>query len=120
MNAKQQAQLQKAQEQQQKAQQQEAKRKMILKQIMSSEAYERLNRIALVKPEKAHQVGNMLMQAVQSRSVQGLIDDNYLKNMLNKIGEQQGNGPKITVRRKRDMFEDSDDSDDGLDLDDLM
>uniref|UniRef100_A0A0E0HHQ3 Uncharacterized protein n=1 Tax=Oryza nivara TaxID=4536 RepID=A0A0E0HHQ3_ORYNI len=47
----------------------EERRQMMLAQILSSEARERLSRIALVKPDKARGVEDVLLRAAQSGGI---------------------------------------------------
>ena len=51
------------------------------------EAAERLNRIKIVKSDKAERLENMILQMAQQGQVQSQITDSYLKQMLEGISE---------------------------------
>ena len=72
---------------------------------------QRLARIALVKPEKAQALENMLLQAAQRGQLGGKVTEDALIGMLEKInggsGEGGGRGgPKIEMRRRNVMDDD--------------
>lgn len=75
---------QEALEQQAKAQEAEAQINLIMRQIMSPEARERLGNIRLAKPEFARQVELLLIQLFQSGRLRKL-DDKEFKALLTKI-----------------------------------
>ena len=79
--------------------------------LMEPKARERLARIALVKPEKAQALENMLLQAAQRGQLGGKVTEDALIGMLEKInggsGEGGGRGgPKIEMRRRNVMDDD--------------
>src|SRR5919204_1124462 len=80
----QQAQVQAAQEQQYREQVQ-AQRQMILRQILTPEARERLGRIELAYPELKENIENQLIQLAQSGRVQRQIDDATLRQILERV-----------------------------------
>lgn len=80
----QQAQVQ-AVAQQQAREQYEAQRQMILRQILSPEARERLGRIELAYPELTESIENQLIALAQSGRVQRVIDDPTLRQILERI-----------------------------------
>jgi len=95
------------QQEAQKRQQMEEMRQSMLAQVLTSEARERISRIALVKPEKARAVEDSIIRAAQSGQLASKIDENKLIQMLEQSSEKQGK-PKITIQRKK---RDSDDDD---------
>lgn len=58
---------------------------LLMKQILTPEARQRLNNIKLVKPDFANQVELYLIQLYQSGMVQGKINDEKLKEILIKL-----------------------------------
>jgi programmed cell death protein 5 len=91
----QQAQNQAAQEEQ--AKQFEAQKQSVLRQILTPEARDRLANIKLANPQLAESVEMQLIQLAQSGRLQGMIDDNMLKNILSQILPQQR---EIKIQRR--------------------
>ena len=100
-----------AQQQQQaeKAKQMEEKRQQILNSILSGDAKERLGRIRLVKPEKARNVEDLLIQMAQQRQLSGPVEDAQLLDLLNRVSLTQETSVKIKRRGKMDEGWDNDD-----------
>lgn len=65
-------------------------------------------RIALVKPEKARAVENMILQMAQRGQIQEKVSEDRLRSMLEQISEQEGASKKITITRRRPAFSDDD------------
>lgn len=80
----QQAQGQAAAEQQYREQAQ-AQRQLILRQILTPEARERLGRIELAYPELKENIENQLISLAQSGRVQRQIDDVTLRQILERV-----------------------------------
>eukprot|EP01083_Nonionella_stella_P088512 246739_1 len=99
-------QMAQAQNQAEQKHQMEEQRRLAMKQILSSEASERLARIRIVKPEKATQVENALLRLYQSGRLQGKVQEKTVIEMLESISAQ--NEPTITIRHKRRDDQDSD------------
>jgi len=91
----QQAQNQAAQEEQ--AKQFEAQKQSVLRQILTPEARDRLANIKLANPQLADGVEMQLLPLAQSGRLQGMIDDNMLKNILAQIVPQKR---EITIQRR--------------------
>lgn len=75
-------------EEQRKTEQQETleiQKQSILRQIMTTEARQRLNRIKLVKPEFAEQIELQLIQIAQSGKIKLPITDDQLKLILTRL-----------------------------------
>src|SRR2546422_887385 len=79
----QQAQVQ-AQAEAQYRDQQQAQRQLILRQILTPEARERLGRIELAYPELKENIENQLIALPQSGRVQRMIDDPTLRQILQR------------------------------------
>jgi len=63
----------------------EMQKQSLLRQILTSEARQRLNRIKLVKPDFASQIELQLIQIAQSGRVRLPINDEQLKQILIKL-----------------------------------
>ncbi len=69
--------------------QEEARRQQVLRQILSSEARERLNTLKLVRPDLVDNVENQLIQLAGMGRINRVIGDEELKNILSRlIGNQ--------------------------------
>lgn len=91
----QQAQNQAAQEEQ--AKRMEMQKQNALRQILTTEARQRLTNIRLANPHMADTVEMQLIQLAQSGRIQGIIDDTMLRNILAQITPQQR---EITIERR--------------------
>lgn len=68
-----------------KQQEAEAKRRMMLNSLMTPEARERLDRIAIVNQSKARAVGDAILSRASQGLVASKIDENQLKRMLDEV-----------------------------------
>lgn len=71
-------------------------KKGVLKKILSKEAFERLGRIRLVKPEIASQLELYLIQLFQAGKIKTQISDEQLKSILERLDSK----PKFRIIRK--------------------
>jgi len=71
-------------------------KKDVLKKVLSKEAFERLGRIKLVKPEVASQLELYLIQLFQSGKIKSQISYEQLKAILEKLSSK----PKFKIIRK--------------------
>ncbi|AXA49371.1 programmed cell death protein 5 [Malassezia restricta] len=93
------------------AQVDEMKRQM-LSQILDSEARERLSRIALVKPQKADAISDILLRMAQSGQVRQRVTEDQLILLLDQLDQASAHeSGKITVTRKKTLDDEDDDWD---------
>lgn len=91
-------------------------RRIILNQVMSSEAREKLGNIRLVRPERAEQVESYVIRAAQSGQLSGKVSEEEVKDLLRRVTEQTQKNTKVTIMRRRPIFDDDDDDDDDDDF----
>ncbi|GIL72156.1 hypothetical protein Vretimale_461 [Volvox reticuliferus] len=86
----------------------EEQRRTMLAACMTNEARERLARIAIVKPEKARGVENMILAAAQRGALSAKVSEERLVQLLEQVNEREGaSKPKITIQRRRpNLFDD--------------
>ncbi|KAA0154468.1 hypothetical protein FNF27_07292 [Cafeteria roenbergensis] len=105
--------MEQAKEKQEKAAAMEEQRRATLVAILSPEARARLQRVAMVKPEKARQVEEFLLR--QRKPGGDKVPEGAIIRLLESIAEQEAKAAKVTVVRKMAI----DDEDDGFDEDDF-
>ncbi len=82
----QQAALQESMEEQEEQQKQlEEQKKAILRNILTTEARERLGRIKVARPKVAEAIENQLIMLAQSGQLKNKINDEQLRMLLSKI-----------------------------------
>lgn len=81
---------------QSQAEQLEAQKQALLKQILSTEARQRLTNLKMIKPEFTEQLELQLIQLAQMGKVQIPLSDAQLKQILIQL---QGKKREITIRR---------------------
>ncbi|XP_022142304.1 DNA-binding protein DDB_G0278111 isoform X1 [Momordica charantia] len=86
----------------------EERRQMMLSQILSMQARERLARIALVKPEKARGVEDVILRAAQMGQIVEKVSEERLITLLEQINNQTTKQTKVTIQRRRSVLEDDD------------
>jgi DNA-binding TFAR19-related protein (PDSD5 family) len=102
--------MEKQNEQQEKAVAMEEQRRVVLRQILTPEASERLSRIGLVRQDKQRAIEDMLLQAMQRGGLGGKVDENTIIDLLGKYEAAQQKTQTVQVQRKT-MFDDEDDFD---------
>ena len=70
---------------QEKEAQLNAQKEIILRQVMSSEARNRLNNVRMVKPDLAYLVENYLLNLAAQGKITGQISDEQLKQILSSV-----------------------------------
>jgi programmed cell death protein 5 len=70
---------------QEKNAEQNAQKEIILRQVMSSEARNRLNNVRMVKPDLANLVENYLLNLAAQGKITGQISDEQLKQILSSV-----------------------------------
>ena len=89
-------------------------REELLQKLLTVDAKERLNRIKVVKPDRARQLEDMVINMGRKGQLQSALDDKQLKNMLESIsGGGEPEKRKVVIARRMD------DSDSDVDLDGL-
>lgn len=84
----------------------EEKRRIMMRSVLTSDAQERLSRIALVKPEKARKVEDFIIQNARMGKIIGKLEDDKLISLLEAVDASSGSGvPKVTIQRRR-IFDD--------------
>ncbi|CAN6469903.1 unnamed protein product [Victoria cruziana] len=86
----------------------EERRQLMLSQILSAQARERLARIALVKPEKARGVEDVLLRAAQMGQIAEKVSEERLISLLEQINNQTTRQTKVTIQRRRNVLEEED------------
>lgn len=97
-------------QQEEKQAAQEEQRQSMLARVLQASARERLSRIALVKPDKARGVENMILQMAQRGALNERISEERLISILEQVNTQQGAGTKsrVTIQRRARAWEDDD------------
>ena len=96
----------KKQQEELQRQQREEQREMIITSICTPQARERLNRVKLVKPEKARTVEDTLLQMAMQRKLGGKVSEDQVISML---GSQESSGPSVKIVRRKSFDSDEED-----------
>ncbi|CAA3000905.1 DNA-binding protein DDB_G0278111 [Olea europaea subsp. europaea] len=80
-------------------------RQMMLSQILTSEARARLARIALVKPEKARGVEDVILRAAQMGQIAEKVSEERLISLLEQFNTQTTKETKVTIRRRPSVLD---------------
>ncbi|XP_073297403.1 uncharacterized protein [Primulina huaijiensis] len=84
----------------------EEQRQMMLTQLLTSEARGRLARIALVKPEKARGVEDVIIRAAQMGQITEKVSEERLISLLKQINTQTNKETKVTIKRRQSILDD--------------
>lgn len=95
------AQLQMARQQEdamkEESERRDAQKKAVLRQVLTTDAKERLGRLKLGYPELATSIENQLIMLYQSGRLPGQVDDSTLKRLLEQV---QPKKREINITRK--------------------
>eukprot|EP00920_Eleutheroschizon_duboscqi_P011842 GHVT01028292.1.p5 GENE.GHVT01028292.1~~GHVT01028292.1.p5 ORF type:complete len:124 (-),score=24.04 GHVT01028292.1:964-1335(-) len=99
---------QQAEEAEQKQRQMEEQKRIILHSILTQDALERLNRLAIVKPQRARQAESFVLRHAQmGRMGGGKITDEKLVELLEEsLKHSEPSGPTVRIQRRRDIDDD--------------
>lgn len=89
------------QQQAAKVQEEDQQRSSMLHAIMQPAARERLSRIALVKPEKARGVEDILLNAAKKGQLGQKVTEDRLIELLEQVNEQTSQRTKVTIQRRQ-------------------
>lgn len=91
--------LRQRQQEEQEARQEAAnqQKQAVLRQYLTDDARKRLNTVKMTKPEFAEQVEQQLLAIAQSGRLNGKIDEEKMKEILN---EMQPDSPDFDIRRR--------------------
>ncbi len=81
----------------QRRQQMEVQKQMILRQILTPDARDRLSNIRAANPEICNAVEMQLIQLAQSGRLQGVVNDDMLRQFLRQVSPQHR---EITIERR--------------------
>lgn len=98
-----------AEEQQQQEEAREAaeeQRRSMLSALLQPGARERLARIALVKPDKARGVEEIILRAARSGQIREKVSEERLIELLEQVNEQTKQKTKVTIQRRRAFDDD--------------
>ncbi|KNE68427.1 hypothetical protein AMAG_13081 [Allomyces macrogynus ATCC 38327] len=88
----------------------EEMRKTMLMSVLDNDARERLARIAIVKPQNARAVEDMVLRMAQTGQLRGKVDEDQLIDLLGNISESK-QSTKIVYNRRKALDSDDDDWD---------
>lgn len=83
-------------QQEETKEQYEQQRQAVLRQILTTEARERLARLKIARPEFAENVENQLIMLAQSGQLSGVVTDDGLVQILEKLTPKKR---EITIKR---------------------
>lgn len=75
----------------------DAQKKALLRQVMTSDARERLARVRMARPELAGRIESQIIALAQRGGTNGKIDDSTLKELLKKLS---GGKKDINIKRR--------------------
>lgn len=71
-----------------------------------------MSRVALVKPDKARRVEDMLINTARAGRLGGKVSEEQLIDLLGKMSTEQASAKtKVTIQRRRTNFDDEEDDD---------
>mmetsp|Transcript_8337 Transcript_8337/g.28599 ORF Transcript_8337/g.28599 Transcript_8337/m.28599 type:complete len:106 (-) Transcript_8337:3457-3774(-) len=100
--------MEQAQQQEEQRRAAEDQRQEMLVRILTPDARERLNRVRLVKPEKAVGIENMLLAAAQRGAIGEKITEDRLITLLTQVNEQTQKKTSVKIIRRTSALDDDD------------
>uniref|UniRef100_A0A915CH26 Programmed cell death protein 5 n=2 Tax=Parascaris univalens TaxID=6257 RepID=A0A915CH26_PARUN len=91
----------KAEQARKAAEQQENMKNSILSQVLDQSAMARLSNLTAAKPEKAAMVENMIIQMARMGQIAGKMNDETLKELLDRISERTQKTTTVKFDRRR-------------------
>jgi programmed cell death protein 5 len=93
----------------------EEQRQAMLTSILDPAARERVQRVALVNPEKARAIENSLIQAARQGRLAGRVGEDQVISMLERMGGGDASKEKkVVIQRRKGAFDsDEEDAEDG-------
>ena len=92
----------------------EQRHRLNLVAMLTPEARERLDRLAIVNPAKADAVGDLIVKHCEEGFVSHRVTDDEMKEFMDIVNNKSKNAGAVTIQRKK--YADSDDDDDDDDL----
>ncbi|XVF25514.1 hypothetical protein REPUB_Repub13aG0219400 [Reevesia pubescens] len=84
------------------------RRQMMLSQILSIKAHEKIAQITLVKPEKARGVEDVLLRAAQMGQIVEKVFEERFISLMEQINTQTTKQTKVTIQRHQSVLHDDD------------
>jgi len=88
-------------------------RNNILSVVLTQEARARLSTLGAAKPDRARMVEDIIIQNTRMGGIRGKVDENSLKDLLEKVNTQTKRETKVRYERRR-IFDDDDDEDEDI------
>lgn len=82
--------------------------------MLSPEARERLDRLAIVNPEKAAAVGDLIVKHGEEGFITHRVTDDQMKEFMEIVNSKSAQKGKVTIQRKKYADSEDDDNDDDL------
>lgn len=79
----------------------EERRRAILASVLEPSARERLTRIALVRPEKARSVEDMIINAARRGQLKHKVSEDHLIELLEQVSGASRQTTTVTIQRRR-------------------
>lgn len=79
----------------------EERRRAILSTVLEPSARERLTRIALVRPEKARSVEDMIINAARRGQLKHKVSEDHLIELLEQVSGASRQTTTVTIQRRR-------------------
>uniref|UniRef100_A0A0E0DUD7 DNA-binding protein n=1 Tax=Oryza meridionalis TaxID=40149 RepID=A0A0E0DUD7_9ORYZ len=76
--------------------------------LQLSVPFQKVSRIALVKPDKARGVEDVLLRAAQSGGISEKVSEERLISLLEQINTHTSKQTKVTIQRRRSVLDDDD------------